>query len=67
MGLVKFTDFMLVVEKSLGNVVDNGLNGLGTLHLMPSDAMVKFSHRCSHAVEATSSISKEEVKVSGMP
>ena len=30
---------------------------------MPGDAMTKFSHKCSHAVEATSSISKEEIQV----
>ena len=36
---------------------------LGTFQLFPGDAMVKFSHRCSHAVEATSSTDKEGIQV----
>ena len=36
---------------------------LGTFQLMPGDAMTKFSHKCSHSIEATSSISKEYVEV----
>ena len=36
----------------------------GTFQLMPGEAMTKFSHKCSNAIEATSSISKEQVQVS---
>lgn len=61
---LKYQGFLLVVEPSAGNTaLEAGLGSLGTLQTMPGDAMVKFSHRCSHAVEATSSISKEEVQV----
>ena len=37
---------------------------VGTFQLMPGEAMTKFSHKCSNAIEATSSISKEQVQVS---
>jgi hypothetical protein len=39
------------------------VSGLGTFQLMPGDAMSKFSHRCSHAVMASSALNKEEVNV----
>lgn len=65
--LAKFQGFMVVAEPSKGN---NGPMGrpnaernLGKFHLLPGDAMTKFSHRCSHSVEAASSISKESVQV----
>ncbi|XP_059097069.1 spondin-1-like isoform X2 [Tigriopus californicus] len=64
--LAKFQGFMVVAEPSKGN---NGPMGrpnaernLGKFHLLPGDAMTKFSHRCSHSVEAASSISKESVQ-----
>lgn len=58
---IKFIDFTLVAESDLpATEVPN----LGTFQLMATEhAMSKFSHRCSHAVKATSAISKDEVKV----
>lgn len=57
---VKFIDFMVVAESDLPSTE---VSGLGTFQLLPTDAMSKFSHRCSHAVEATSALNKEEVSV----
>ena len=57
---VKFIDFMVVAES---NLPSTEVHGLGVFQLMPGDAMSKFSHKCSHAVMATSALSKEEVKV----
>ena len=57
---VKFIDFMIVAES---NLPSTEVHGLGVFRLMPGDAMSKFSHKCSHAVMATSALSKEEVKV----
>ncbi len=59
----KFQGFMLVAEPHRALPADAPVH-LGTFQLLSGDAMVKFSHRCSNAVEATSSISKEEIKVS---
>lgn len=55
---IKFIDFMVVAES---NLPSTEVSGLGTFQLMPGDAMSKFSHRCSHAVMATSALNKEEV------
>jgi len=55
---VKFIDFMIVAES---NLPSTEVSGLGTFQIMPGDAMSKFSHKCSHAVMATSALSKEEV------
>lgn len=57
---VKFIDFMVVAES---NLPSTEVHGLGVFQLMPGDAMSKFSHKCSHAVMATSALSKEEVQV----
>ena len=57
---VKFIDFMVVAES---NLPSTEVSGLGTFQVFPGDAMTKFSHRCSHAVEATSALNKEEVRV----
>merc|ERR1711936_250662 len=57
---VKFIDFMIVAES---NLPSTEVSGLGTFQLMTGDAMTKFSHRCSHAVEATSALNKEQVSV----
>lgn len=57
---VKFIDFMIVAES---NLPSTEVSGLGTFQTMPGDAMSKFSHKCSHAVMATSALSKEEVHV----
>jgi hypothetical protein len=57
---VKYIDFMIVAES---NLPSTEVSGLGTFQLMLGDAMTKFSHRCSHAVEATSALNKEEVSV----
>jgi len=57
---IKFIDFMLVAESHLSAI---DVPNLGILQLMPGEAMTKFSHRCSHAVKATSAIPKDEVKV----
>lgn len=62
--VAKFQGFLLVAEPSLGNKAIQSPTSLGTFQLMPGDAMTKFSHRCSHAVEATSSMNKEAVTVS---
>ena len=51
---------MIVAES---NLPSTEVHGLGQFQLMPGDAMSKFSHKCSHAVMATSALSKEEVKV----
>jgi len=57
---VKFIDFLLVVESHLpATEVPN----LGTLQLQPGENMLKFSHKCSHAVKATSAIPKDEIQV----
>jgi len=58
--VIKFIDFMIVAESDRPSTE---VSGLGTFHLMPGDAMSKFSHRCSHAVMATSALSKEEVSI----
>lgn len=57
---VKFIDFMIVAESDLPSTE---VSGLGMFQTMPGDAMSKFSHKCSHAVMATSALSKEEVHV----
>jgi len=57
---IKFIDFMIVAESDLPSTE---VSGLGTFQTMPGDAMSKFSHKCSHAVMATSALSKEEVHV----
>jgi len=45
-------------------MVDESVN-LGVFQLLPQEeSMVKFSQRCSHAVEATSSTDKDEIEVS---
>ena len=49
---------MIVAES---NLPSTEVSGLGTFNLMAGDAMTKFSHKCSHAVMATSAISKEGV------
>lgn len=59
--VAKFQGFLLVAEPSLGNKAIQSPTSLGTFQLMPGDAMTKFSHKCSHAVEATSSVNKEQV------
>lgn len=58
----KFQSFLLVAEPTMEISADREVS-LGSFQLIPGDAMVKFSHRCSNAVEATSSISKEAVSV----
>ena len=58
---VKFINFMIVAESDLPST---DVMGLGTFQLLPGDAMSKFSHRCSHAVMATSALNKEEVRTS---
>jgi len=45
------------------NLPSTEVHGLGLFQLMPGDAMSKFSHKCSHAVMATSALAKEEVQV----
>ena len=50
---VKFIDFMVVAES---NLPSTEVHGLGVFQLMPGDAMSKFSHKCSHAVMATSAL-----------
>jgi hypothetical protein len=55
-----FINFMIVAESDR---LSTDSPQLGTFQLKPTDAMTKFSHRCSHAVEATSAINKEEVSV----
>ena len=45
------------------NLPSTEVSGLGTFQVFPGDAMTKFSHRCSHAVEATSALNKEEVRI----
>jgi len=57
---VKFIDFMVVAESDLPSTE---VHGLGMFSLRDGDAMSKFSHKCSHAVMATSALSKEEVQV----
>jgi len=57
---VKFIDFMVVAES---NLPSTEVHGLGQFQLMRGDAMSKFSHKCSHAVMATSALPKEEVQV----
>lgn len=57
---IKFIDFTLVAES---NLPSTEVANLGTFQIMPGDAMSQFSHRCSHAVKATSAIPKDEVHV----
>lgn len=61
--VAKFQGFLLVAEYAARSTALQTPISLGTFQLMPGDAMTKFSHKCSHAVEATSSISKEEIQV----
>ena len=61
--VAKFQGFLLVAEPALGNTAIQSPTSLGTFQLMAGDAMTKFSHRCSHAVEASSSMNKEEITV----
>ena len=60
----KFQGFMMVAEPALGNLAIQRPTSLGTFQLLPGDAMTKFSHKCSHSVEATSSMNKEQITVS---
>ena len=60
----KFQGFMMVAEPSPGNMAIQSPTSLGTFQLLPGDAMTKFSHKCSHSVEATSSMNKEHITVS---
>jgi hypothetical protein len=62
--ITKFTGFLLVSESGENSKRAAGIPvNLGTFQLMPGEAMTKFSHKCSNAIEATSSISKEQVQV----
>ena len=61
--VAKFQGFMLVAEPALGNTAIQSPTSLGTFQLVPGDAMTKFSHKCSHAVEGTSSMNKEQITV----
>jgi len=61
--VAKFQGFLLVAEPALGNTAIQSPTSLGTFQLMTGDAMTKFSHKCSHAVEATSSMNKENITV----
>ena len=61
--MAKFQGFLLVAEPALGNTAIQSPTSLGTFQLMTGDAMTKFSHKCSHAVEATSSMNKENITV----
>jgi hypothetical protein len=54
----------MVAEPSPGNIAIQSPTSLGTFQLLPGDAMTKFSHKCSHSVEATSSMNKEHITVS---
>ena len=54
----------MVAEPSPGNMAIQSPTSLGTFQLLPGDAMTKFSHKCSHSVEATSSMNKEHITVS---
>ena len=55
---------MIVAEPSVGNLNVQSPTSLGTFQLFHGDAMTKFSHKCSHSVEATSSMNKENITVS---
>lgn len=55
-----FIDFVIVAESDLPATE---IPSLGVFQIKPLDAMTKFSHKCSHAVEATSALNKEEVSV----
>lgn len=57
---IKFIDYTLVAESDLPATE---ISNLGTFQVQPGDAMTKFSHRCSHAVKATSAIPKDEITV----
>jgi len=57
---VKLQDFILVAESELPATENPDL---GVFHLMPGDAMSKFSLQCSHAVRATSAVPKDEIQV----
>jgi len=62
--ITKFTNFLLVSESAENSKRAAGIPpNVGTFQLMPGEAMTKFSHKCSNAIEATSSISKEQVQV----
>lgn len=62
-AVAKFQGFMLLAEPALGNTAIQSPTSLGTFQLVPGDAMTKFSHKCSHSVEATSSMNKEQITV----
>lgn len=57
---IKFIDYTLVAESDLPATE---ISNLGTFQVQPGDAMTKFSHRCSHAVTATSAIPKDAITV----
>jgi len=57
---VKFVDFTLVAESELPATE---VPDLGVFQLLPGDAMSKFSLQCSHAVKATSAVSKDVINV----
>eukprot|EP00088_Acartia_fossae_P070968 TRINITY_DN962_c0_g1_i5.p1 TRINITY_DN962_c0_g1~~TRINITY_DN962_c0_g1_i5.p1 ORF type:complete len:1038 (-),score=234.06 TRINITY_DN962_c0_g1_i5:373-3441(-) len=57
---IKFIDFTLVAESELPATE---VQDLGVFQLMQGDAMSKFSLDCSHAVKATSAVSKDEIHV----
>ena len=61
--MAKFQGFVLVAEPSPGNTLIMNPTSLGTFTLNTGDAMTKFSHRCTHAIEATSSMNKEHINV----
>ena len=61
--MAKFQGFLLVAEPALGNTAIQSPTSLGTFQLMAGDAMTKFSHRCSHAVESSSAMIKSEITV----
>ena len=66
--ITKFTNFLLVSESADNSKKASGIPPtVGTFQLMPGEAMTKFSHKCSNAIEATSSISKEQVQVGALP
>ena len=62
-NVAKFQGFLLVAEPALGNTAIQSPTSLGTFQLMAGDAMTKFSHRCSHAVESSSAMIKSEITV----
>ena len=62
-AVAKFQGFMLVAEPAIGNTAIQSPTSLGTFQLVSGDAMTKFSHKCSHSIEATSSMNKEHITV----